>query len=60
MDIFQQDIDWMFTMEFYKNDREITGTIHSDLRNCLEKFISISDMMHNMTVDDLGCIVIEQ
>lgn len=60
LDVFQNDIDWLLSMEFYKNDEEVTSSVHSDLRNCLERFKGIDDLIKKMTVDDLDCIVINK
>ena len=58
LNTFQKDIEWLLSMEFYKNDEEITSSVHSDLRNCLERFKGIEELIKRMAVDDLGCIVI--
>ena len=51
--MFQQDIEWLSDKEFYQDDGEgITGKIHSELRNCLEKFKSIKVLIENMQEDD--------
>lgn len=60
LDLFQQDIKWLLTMEFYQNDEDVTGKVCSDLQNCLEKFKSISDMMCKMEVDEFGSITINK
>ena len=60
LNIFQEDIQWLLSMEFYKNDEEVTSSIHSDLRNCLERFKGIETLIKSMMVDELGCIVINQ
>lgn len=60
LNIFQEDIQWLLSMEFYKNDEEVTSSIHSDLRNCLEKFKGIETLIKSMMVDELGCIVINK
>lgn len=57
---FQRDIEWLLSMEFYQNDEEVSGKAHSDLKNCLEKFKSISIMMQKMTIDEFGSIVIDK
>ena len=57
---FQTDIDWLLSMEFYKNDEEITNFVHSELRNCMERFKGIESLIKGMTIDDLGCIVINK
>lgn len=57
---FQTDIDWLLSMEFYKNDEEITNSVHSELRNCMERFQGIESLIKGMTIDDLGCIVINK
>lgn len=57
---FQTDIDWLLSMEFYKNDEEITNSVHSELRNCMERFKGIESLIKGMTIDDLGCIVINK
>lgn len=56
---FQQDIDWLSSKGFYRNDEEVSGKIHSDLQNCLEKFKSISNMMQSMSIDEFDCITIK-
>ncbi len=56
--VFQKDIEWLLSKEFYKNDEEVTGKTHSDLQNCLEKFKSVSDLIRRMSIDELGDIVI--
>lgn len=58
--VFQNDIEWLLSMEFYKNDEEVTSSVHTDLRNCLERFKGIDDLIKKMTVDDLDCIVINK
>lgn len=60
LNIFQEDIQWLLSMEFYKNDEEVTSSIHSDLRNCLERFKGIETLIKSMMVDELGCIVINK
>lgn len=60
LSIFQQDIVWLSDKEFYCDDEEISGKVHSDLRNCLEKFKSISEVIKNMTIDDFGCVSIDK
>lgn len=57
---FQKDIEWLLSMEFYKNDEEITNFVHSELRNCMERFKSIDAMIHGMVVDEFGWIVIKK
>lgn len=57
---FQQDIRWLSDKDFYRDEEEISGKIHSDLRNCLEKFKSISDVMEKMIIDEFGCITIKK
>lgn len=56
---FQQDIEWLSGKEFYRNDEEVSGKIHSALQNCLEKFKSISEMIQNMSIDEFNCIAIK-
>ncbi len=59
--IFQKDIEWLSDKEFYSNDgEEISGRMHSDLQNCLEKFKSVSDAMGKMIIDEFGCITIDK
>ncbi len=58
--LFQQDIEWLSSKEFYRNDEEVSGKIYSGLQNCLEKFKSISDMIQNMSIDEFDCITIEK
>lgn len=60
LELFQQDIKWLLTMEFYQNDEDVTGKVCSDLQNCLEKFKSISDMMCKMEIDEFGSIAINK
>ena len=60
LELFQQDVKWLLTMEFYQNDEDVTGKVCSDLQNCLEKFKSISDMMCKMEIDEFGSIVINK
>ena len=60
MDVFQEDVNWLLSMEFYKNDEEITSSIHSELRNCMERFKGVDSLITRMTIDDLGCIVINK
>lgn len=57
---FQQDISWLSSKEFYKNDEEVTGNVRSTLQNCLEKFKSIRDMMQKMSIDEFGDITIDK
>lgn len=57
---FQQDIRWLSDKDFYRDEEEISGKIHSDLQNCLEKFKSISDVMEKMIIDEFGCITIKK
>lgn len=57
---FQQDIKWLSDKDFYRDEEEISGKIHSDLQNCLEKFKSISDVMEKMIIDEFGCITIKK
>lgn len=60
LNVFQNDIKWLSTMEFYRNDEEVTGKVYSDLQNCLEKFKSISYMMQGMEIDEFGGISIKK
>lgn len=53
LDKFQQDISWLISKDFLQYDEEVTGKIHSDLQNCLEKFKGINNIMENMQIDDL-------
>lgn len=57
---FQQDVEWLLDMEFYKNDEEVTDKACADLQNCLEKFKSISDLMCKMEIDEFGSIAINK
>lgn len=57
---FQEDVKWLSDKDFYRDEEEISGKIHSDLQNCLEKFKSISDVMEKMIIDEFGCITIEK
>lgn len=57
---FQTDIDWLLSMEFYKNDEEITNSVHSELRNCMERFKGIESLIKGMVIDDLGYIIINK
>lgn len=58
--IFQKDIDWLSDKDFYYNEEKISGRMHSDLQNCLEKFKSISDVMEKMYIDEFGSISIDK
>lgn len=60
LQLFQQDIQWLLDMEFYQNNEEVTGKVHSDLQNCLEKFKGINDMMHKMEIDEFGSVAINK
>lgn len=53
LDKFQVDIAWLISKEFLQDDEEVTGKIHSDLQNCLEKFKGIKSIIENMQTDDL-------
>ena len=53
LDRFQEDIAWLISKDFLQDDEEVTGKIHSDLQNCLEKFKGIKSIIENMQVDDL-------
>lgn len=53
LNVFGEDIGWLLEKEYLKNDEDITGKIHSDLKNCLEKFKSIKTLVDNLTVDML-------
>lgn len=57
---FQEDIRWLSDKDFYRDEEEMSGKIHSDLQNCLEKFKSISDVMEKMIIDEFGCITIKK
>lgn len=57
---FKKDIDWLLSMEFYKNDEEITHSVHSELRNCMERFKEIDALINGMVIDDLGYIIINK
>lgn len=50
--IFESDISSLITKNFYQEDEDITGKVHSELRNCLEKFKSIKVLIENMQEDD--------
>lgn len=58
--VFQQDIEWLLNMEFYRNDEDVSSKAHSDLKNCFEKFKSIGDMMQAMSIDEFGSIVVKK
>lgn len=58
--IFQKDIEWLSDKDFYYNEEKISGRMHSDLQNCLEKFKSISDVMGKMYIDEFGSISIDK
>lgn len=58
--IFQKDIEWLSDKDFYYNEEKISGRMHSDLQNCLEKFKSISDVMEKMYIDEFGSISIHK
>ena len=58
--IFQKDIEWLSDKDFYYNEEKISGRMHSDLQNCLEKFKSISDVMEKMYIDEFGSISIDK
>lgn len=53
LSVFENDISSLITKDFYQDDEDITGKVHSELRNCLEKFKSIKVLIENMQVDDL-------
>lgn len=53
LSVFENDISILITKDFYQDDEDITGKVHSELRNCLEKFKSIKVLIENMQVDDL-------
>lgn len=57
--IFQKDIEWLLSKEFYRDNEEISEKIHSDLHNCLEKFKSIDDDMQKMRIDEFGGVSVE-
>lgn len=57
---FQEDIKWLLDKEFFKNDEDISGKMHTEFRNCLEKFKGISDVMEKMVIDEFGSITIEK
>ena len=57
---FQKDIEWLSDKEFYCDDEEVSGKIHSELQNCFEKFRSISDVMEKMVIDEFGSITIKK
>lgn len=58
--VFQKDIEWLLSMEYLRDDEDISGKIHSDLKNCLGKLKCIGDMIRAMVVDEFGSIVIEK
>lgn len=58
--LFQQDIEWLSDKEFYRDDEDVSGRMHSDLQNCFEKFKSISEVMEKMVIDEFGCITINK
>lgn len=60
LELFQQDVKWLLAMEFYQNDEDVTGKVCSDLQNCLEKFMSIRDMICKMKIDEFGSIDINK
>lgn len=60
LSVFQQDIEWLSDKEFYCGDEDVSGKTHSDLRNCLEKFRSISDLIEKMVIDEFGGIFIDK
>lgn len=53
LEVFKQDIAWLLTKDFIQDDEEVSGKVHSDLQNCLEKFRSIENLIRNMEIDDL-------
>lgn len=57
--VFQNEIKWLMDREYIKRDEDITGKIHSDLRNCYEKFKSIRALMENMKIDEFDNNTIE-
>lgn len=56
---FQKDISWLSGMDFYRNEEDISEEIHSDLRNCYEKLITIKEFVENMKADEFGGITLE-
>ncbi|MCR2050810.1 hypothetical protein NSB25_26630 [Acetatifactor muris] len=58
--MFQQDVEWLLDKEFYRDDEDVSGRMHSDLQNCFEKFKSISEVMGKMVIDEFGCITINK
>lgn len=52
LSVFENDISSLITKNFYQEDEDITGKVHSELRNCLEKFKSIKVLIENMQEDD--------
>lgn len=58
--LFQQDIEWLLTMEFYQADEDVTGKVHSNLKNCFEKFKGIGEMIDGMALDEFGSITISK
>lgn len=57
---FQKDIEWLSDKDFYYNEEKISGKMHADLQNCLERFKSISDVMRKMYIDEFGSISIDK
>lgn len=57
--VFENDITWLTERDFIKRDEDITSKIHSDLRNCFEKFRSIKELMENMKMDELDNNTVE-
>jgi hypothetical protein len=57
---FQHDIEWLSEKLFYRDDEDVSSKTHSELRNCLEKFKSVSDIMQKMVIDEFGCINIKR
>ena len=58
--VFQQDVEWLSTMEFYQADEDVTGKVHSNLKNCFEKFKGMSEMISGMSLDEFGSITISK
>jgi ParB family chromosome partitioning protein len=57
---FRTDCEWLLGMEFSDGIEEITDKVHYDLKNCLEKFKEIENMMNKMSVDEFGNITVNK
>lgn len=58
--IFQQDVEWLSSKEFYYDDEDVSNNVHSDLQNCLEKFRSISELIEKIEMDEFESIIIKK